>query len=593
MDKYFVISVDKVRVLNEKQSHIASLFKSVEVRTREIDKDHGKQWVYVSSSTGNNIEEVETVKAYIDALCDSPETTTRILEIDKYPSLRNPENIFNLEKKFGVVATVDDNLQKLNIKGSDINAVLAESWIDENHRGLPKSDKEPIDMMVTDGSINPSLKEFALKLGYSEQDVNSVAKKFGPDVDQNQLLRELIHHKGTTSRSITMKGIADGLPRGSATNFHRGQIVARGATPVRAAETKIRDSIRGEECAPRTRGVSPSTSEDSRDTLLPVVIDGSNVAMSHGNQKVFSCRGIELCVHWFKERGHKEIYAMVPKWRTETPRMDYPITDQYILQKLANQNFVKFTPSRRVAGRNIVCYDDRFIVDLAYKLGGVVVSNDNYRDLQRENPEWKKVIENRLLMYSFVGNYFMVPDDPLGKYGPNLKEFLQKGTKSHPQVCPHITRCTYGSKCRYYHPERDPKRRQELLSGKPRQAGRGSSPSSYDTRTRFVTDAAPYETPTIQQAQYPWSQYVPPPTNTVTTTQHYRYSSPPPYTSYNYSSNVLNEDNLQHEECHDHVRAHLVEMFGEDPDKLARLQAIYSTDKRPEEIVEALLNDNL
>lgn len=581
MDKNFVISVEKVRVLREKLSHITSLFKEMQVRTLEVDRENGKQWVCVSSSIGNNDEELEKVKDYINALCDSPETTTTTLEVKNYPTFRNQENIFNLEKMFGVVATIDDNFKKLNIKGSEINVVLAESWIDENHKKLPKY--KPDDTVVADGAINRSLKEFALKLGYSEQDVDSVAKKFGPDVDQNQLLGELIHLKGT-SRTVT-KGIVDSLPRGSATKVH-GQIVARGATPQRAAETQIRDSIRGAECAPRSRGVFPSSCEDSRDSLLPIVIDGSNVAMSHGNQQVFSCLGIELCVNWFKERGHKEIYALLPKWRTETPRMDYPITNQHILQKLANQNFVKFTPSRRVAGRNIVCYDDRFIVDLAYKLGGVVVSNDNYRDLQRENSDWKDVIENRLLMYSFVGNIFMVPDDPLGKYGPSLKEFLQKGTKSHPRVCPHISRCTYGSKCRYYHPERDPKRRQELLSGKQRQVGRGSSPS-YDTRNRFANDASPYETP-IQQN--PW-QYLPGSTNAVTTTQHYTYS--PPYHPYNNSSNASNEAESfqQNTEHYNRVLAQFVEIFGDDQERFARLQTVYSPDKDVELIIDILLDE--
>lgn len=39
--------------------------------------------------------------------------------------------------------------------------------------------------------------------------------------------------------------------------------------------------------------------DDSAVTLRPVVIDGSNVAMSHGNKEVFSCRGIKICVDWY------------------------------------------------------------------------------------------------------------------------------------------------------------------------------------------------------------------------------------------------------------------------------------------------------
>lgn len=67
-----------------------------------------------------------------------------------------------------------------------------------------------------------------------------------------------------------------------------------------------------------------------------------------------------------------------------------------------------FTPSRRVAGKRVVCNDDRFIVKLAYESDGIVVSNDMYRDLQEKEPEWKRFIEERLLMYSFVNDKSVV-----------------------------------------------------------------------------------------------------------------------------------------------------------------------------------------
>ena len=65
-----------------------------------------------------------------------------------------------------------------------------------------------------------------------------------------------------------------------------------------------------------------------------------------------------------------------------------------------------FTPARRVCGKRIVCYDDRYIIKLAADNGGVVVSNDNYRDLINEAVDYKKVIEERLLMYSFVNDRY-------------------------------------------------------------------------------------------------------------------------------------------------------------------------------------------
>lgn len=47
---------------------------------------------------------------------------------------------------------------------------------------------------------------------------------------------------------------------------------------------------------------------------------------SHGNKEVFSCRGIKICVDWFRARGHKQITVFVPKWRKEASRPDNPVT---------------------------------------------------------------------------------------------------------------------------------------------------------------------------------------------------------------------------------------------------------------------------
>lgn len=125
-----------------------------------------------------------------------------------------------------------------------------------------------------------------------------------------------------------------------------------------------------------------------------------------------------------------------------------------------------FTPSRQVGGRRLVCYDDRFILQLAAETDGIVVSNDNYRDLVPENPEFRKIVEERVLMYSFVNDRFMPPEDPLGRNGPKLDRFLRKpspagrGLQTHQRdgptapPCPYGKKCTYGNKCKYFHPER-------------------------------------------------------------------------------------------------------------------------------------------
>nr|CAD7392192.1 unnamed protein product [Timema cristinae] len=259
--------------------------------------------------------------------------------------------------------------------------------------------------------------DFLICLGYTEKLVQAALHKLGPNPGQNELLEELIKLGAQVPR------LQDVTPEGC-------------------------DEVLEEQ----------EDEPPSSPPLRPVVIDGSNVAMSHGNKKVFSCRGIKLCVEWFRTRGHKDITVFVPKWRKESSRPDNPITDQEILLELERDRCLVFTPSRLVGGKRMVCYDDRYILRLAADVDGIVVSNDNYRDLASETPEFKKVVEERILMYSFVNDRFMPPDDPLGRSGPTLENFLRKQPRrgDPPPPCPYGKKCTYGNKCKFYHPERGP-----------------------------------------------------------------------------------------------------------------------------------------
>uniref|UniRef100_A0A3Q0QQY5 C3H1-type domain-containing protein n=1 Tax=Amphilophus citrinellus TaxID=61819 RepID=A0A3Q0QQY5_AMPCI len=278
--------------------------------------------------------------------------------------------------------------------------------------------------------------EFALKLGYSEETVRLVLSKLGPDTLINDILGELVK-LGTKSDSEQPAGLL------ASTSSSSSSSSSCGCSDLLEAQ--------------RSDSPCPSDSLGDQDNLRPIVIDGSNVAMSHGNKEVFSCQGIQLAVDWFLERGHQDITVFVPAWRKEQSRPDAPITDQEILRRLEKEKILVFTPSRRVQGRRVVCYDDRFIVKLAYESDGIIVSNDNYRDLANEKPEWKKFIDERLLMYSFVNDKFMPPDDPLGRHGPSLDNFLRKRPimpEQKKQPCPYGKKCTYGHKCKYYHPER-------------------------------------------------------------------------------------------------------------------------------------------
>ncbi|KAI4554343.1 hypothetical protein MJG53_019642 [Ovis ammon polii x Ovis aries] len=247
--------------------------------------------------------------------------------------------------------------------------------------------------------------DFALKLGYAEEQIQSVLNKLGPESLINDVLAELVRlgNKGDLEGQVNLNLLG---PRGPSSR------------EITSPELSLEDEI------------------DNSDNLRPIVIDGSNVAMRSDHTKyfrldLFSKICLSLSVLCFG--------------------------DQDILRKLEKEKILVFTPSRRVQGRRVVCYDDRFIVKLAFDSDGIIVSNDNYRDLQVEKPEWKKFIEERLLMYSFVNDKFMPPDDPLGRHGPSLENFLRKRPvvpEHKKQPCPYGKKCTYGHKCKYYHPER-------------------------------------------------------------------------------------------------------------------------------------------
>ncbi|KAM5235600.1 protein KHNYN [Ctenodactylus gundi] len=185
--------------------------------------------------------------------------------------------------------------------------------------------------------------------------------------------------------------------------------------------------------------------------LCHIVIDGSNVAMVHGLQHCFSSRGIAIAVQYFWDRGHRDITVFVPQWRFSR---DARVRESHFLQKLYSLSLLSFTPSRVMDGKRISSYDDRFMLKLAEETNGIIVSNDQFRDLAEESDKWMAIIRERLLPFTFVGNLFMVPDDPLGRNGPTLDEFLKKTRKQVSSKAQHPPKGSAG-------PNKQPQGREE------------------------------------------------------------------------------------------------------------------------------------
>ncbi|XP_020816204.1 NEDD4-binding protein 1-like isoform X2 [Drosophila serrata] len=151
-----------------------------------------------------------------------------------------------------------------------------------------------------------------------------------------------------------------------------------------------------------------------------IIIDGSNVAFAHGNSNLFSSEGIKYCLQYFDKMGHNA-KAVMPSFR----RNAFKSSNPELLDQLHKEGKVVFTPCKNIPGQKSISYDDRFILQLAYEWNAAVVSNDNYRDLIDESPAFKKIVETRVLGYTWCDNIFILPKDPYGRWGPTLDEILR------------------------------------------------------------------------------------------------------------------------------------------------------------------------
>ncbi|KAE9544520.1 hypothetical protein AGLY_000061 [Aphis glycines] len=157
---------------------------------------------------------------------------------------------------------------------------------------------------------------------------------------------------------------------------------------------------------PKPHVSSTVTTSSATRKLRPIVIDGLNIGHAHGSG-TFSGKGIELCIQFFTDLGHEDIIAFIPQHRQGPPGSE----SNTILNKLVKKGQICYTPSRKVQNLRMTCHDDRIILNYAHQCGGVVVSNDNYRDLYDESEAFKEIIENRQVMVTFVRDQIIVPED--------------------------------------------------------------------------------------------------------------------------------------------------------------------------------------
>ncbi|MEQ2278263.1 hypothetical protein XENORESO_015138 [Xenotaenia resolanae] len=168
---------------------------------------------------------------------------------------------------------------------------------------LPKKVSDS-DLLEPDSEELQLRVDFFRKLGYSTAEVKAALRKLGLSTDTNAVLGELVRNRTTN----TSPCVSDSDER----------------------STDLKDPLLPPSWDIGSYRIAPQPGDQNTvdSELRPIVIDGSNVAMSHGNKEVFSCRGIELAVNFFLDRGHNNITVFVPSWRKELPRADALITGE-------------------------------------------------------------------------------------------------------------------------------------------------------------------------------------------------------------------------------------------------------------------------
>ncbi|CAH2098164.1 unnamed protein product [Euphydryas editha] len=122
-------------------------------------------------------------------------------------------------------------------------------------------------------------------------------------------------------------------------------------------DTYIKEVILGQASSRNSIGsniYNPERDIKNKTGLRMVVIDGSNVAMQHTRGRIFSVKGLKICIDYFLKRGHV-VKAFVPHFRCKYGKS----TDGKLLDQLERQGLVVYTPSREIQGRMITSYDDR------------------------------------------------------------------------------------------------------------------------------------------------------------------------------------------------------------------------------------------
>lgn len=154
---------------------------------------------------------------------------------------------------------------------------------------------------------------------------------------------------------------------------------------------------------------SDAHSRHNGNASMPVVvIDGQNVGCSYGGgKKHFRAKGVQVVLDYYSKKGMKAV-AMLPAHKVDTRpgiKNDRVADDPELLNKLAAQNLVSFTPSGS--------HDDHFLLAYAKQKNIDIISNDRFQKEVSEQASkaasraLQAFLDEHLIPYTFVDGEFM------------------------------------------------------------------------------------------------------------------------------------------------------------------------------------------
>ena len=176
--------------------------------------------------------------------------------------------------------------------------------------------------------------------------------------------------------------------------------------------------------------IKTDNSKEKKEKEKPlIVLDASNIAMRHGEQKgIYSTKGIQIAIEFFTKNGHKVI-SFLPDYlfKEKDPNKHgkkrvLPDNLSYLYGLVSKGLVVKSPPQD---------YDDSYCIQYAKAKNAFVVSNDMFRDyidnikdkVERETEKnWRDVY---CISFTFNGDEFLTnPDAPFFKqFGFNYQEY--------------------------------------------------------------------------------------------------------------------------------------------------------------------------